>query len=76
MNSIDYTRLFILKLKLLLQARKKWNTKQDSGMKNVSVALCAGLQLALKVSFRGNKKFTVPNVTKRNMPRVVLNVTR
>lgn len=56
--------------------RRRWNTRQGNGTKNVSAVVYAKYPLVLRVSFPVNKKSIVPSVMKRNLPLVVSNVIR
>lgn len=50
----------------IFQEQRKWNTRPDNGTKSVSAVVYVKLRLALNHSYPENRKFSVPDVTKRN----------
>jgi len=58
------------------QEQKRWNTRPDSGMRNVSVAWCASRPLGPRALYPGNRKSTAPLATRKSSRLVASNVTR
>lgn len=65
---------FIFVFFFVKQARRRWSTRQDNGMKNVSVVVYVNQLLVLNRLYQGSKRFIVLNAMRRNMQHVVLSV--
>lgn len=61
---------------LALQALRRWNIRPDNGTRSVSAAWSARIRSVQRASSRANRRFTVPDVTRTNLPPGVLNATR